>query len=273
MLVFPNAKINLGLEVLRFREDGYHDIDTVMVPVGIRDALEFVPSKGKQDTYHYTGLPIPTSQHGNTVGNALSLLRQVAEIPPLDIYLHKTIPMGAGMGGGSADGAFMLKALDTHYQLHLGTEVLEGYAARIGSDCPFFIRNTPARATGRGELLAPINLALTAYHILLVYPEIHISTADAYREIKPAQPSHLPSEVVCNMPISEWKHLLLNRFEKFAFENYPLIESLRDSMYENGALYAAMTGSGSAIYGIFEMEDHQRAVKIASGLSYHEAPF
>jgi 4-diphosphocytidyl-2-C-methyl-D-erythritol kinase len=268
MLVFPNAKINLGLEVLGRRPDGFHDIDTVMVPVGVRDALEFVPCAGPEDVWHMSGLPIPAGGAANTVSRALELVRETVQVPPLHIYLHKAIPMGAGMGGGSADGAFMLQALYASFGKSPPVEVLEAQAARIGSDCPFFVRNVAARATGRGEVLEPVALNLSGYHVLLVYPGVHISTAQAYAAMRPEAAVVSPEEVVCTRPIHDWRYLLRNRFEEYAFGAFRQIEELRDRLYAGGALYAAMTGSGSAVYGIFDAMDKRLAGELAGGFSW-----
>ncbi len=272
MLVFPNAKINLGLEVLCRRSDGYHDIDTVMIPVPVRDALEFVASANGVDNYHYSGLSIPQGAAANTIQKALELMRSDFEIPALDIYLHKAIPMGAGMGGGSADGAFMLLALNNHFGLHIDVPMLEGYASQIGSDCTFFIQNIPTRATGRGEILEQLDLNLNGHHLLLVYLGLHISTGQAYAKIMPEIPEFFPAQVVQTLPLAEWRKYLRNRFESYAFETFPAIKNLRDSMYAQGALYAAMTGSGSAVYGIFTDSDAARAAAIAAGFRFREMP-
>jgi 4-diphosphocytidyl-2-C-methyl-D-erythritol kinase len=270
MLVFPNAKVNLGLEVLRRRDDGYHDIDTVMIPVPLRDALEFVPAAGAVDQYYYSGIPIPEGASANTVQKALELLRADFAIPPLDIYLHKAIPTGAGMGGGSADGAFMLAALNSNFNLGIDMSSLEGYASGIGSDCAFFIQNAPARATGRGEILEKINLNLSGYFLLVVYPGLHISTAQAYAKMVSVVPEYSPADIVLSKPIEQWRNYLINRFETYAFENFPAIARLRDAMYGSGALYAAMTGSGSAVFGIFGDSSMERSADIAGICSFRE---
>ncbi len=241
----------MGLHVVRRRLDGYHDIDTVMVPLkGLTDALEFVPSQSV-DRLHITGLPIPGSSQGNICCKAVELLRTLADIPPQEIHLHKVIPMGAGMGGGSADGAFLLKALAESYEMGLSPKKLESLASELGSDCAFFIKNEPARATGRGELLEPLRLAIEGRHVVVVYPGIHISTPEAYGAITPKERATDFVESLISRPVEEWRNFLENDFEAYAFSKYPQLAAIKEMLYTSGAAYAAMSGSGSAIFGIF----------------------
>jgi 4-diphosphocytidyl-2-C-methyl-D-erythritol kinase len=250
MLVFPNAKINIGLYVIGKRNDGFHDISSVFYPIRLSDALEFVPGKGK-DVYHYSGFPIPGDPADNLCARALALVRESHEIPPLDVYLHKAIPMGAGLGGGSSDAAFLLKALNDHFKLGYSSAEMKILSAKLGSDCAFFIENGPAFAEGRGELLSPVQLDLSGYHIVVVGPGVHISTQEAYKHVNVGPISFHSVDSLTSRPISEWKGNVYNAFEKYAFEKYPQIKSIRDGLYEMGAAYASMTGSGSAVYGIF----------------------
>ncbi|MCZ4409337.1 4-(cytidine 5'-diphospho)-2-C-methyl-D-erythritol kinase [Cryomorphaceae bacterium 1068] len=252
MVLFPNAKINFGLEILRKREDGFHDIDSVFYPIPLSDALEVVPdSQSGKDQWHYSGLSIPGSSSDNLCTRALSLLRERIEIPNLSTFLHKAIPMGAGLGGGSADGSFFIRGLNELFELALSDEEMEGMALSLGSDCPFFIKNLPARAQGRGEILNLVELHLQGKHLVLICPDIHVSTKEAYSVIKPDDSHESPADIV-SKPIEQWRGNLRNRFEEYAFEKYPRLAEINEKLYNAGALYASMTGSGSAIYGIFE---------------------
>lgn len=262
MVVFPNAKINLGLEILRKRPDGFHDIDSVFYPVPLCDALEVVElSDARRDRWNYSGLNIPGSEAENLCAIAMNLLRERKEIPSLDIFLHKAIPMGAGLGGGSADGSFFLKCIDELFQLGLGQDELKGMALKLGSDCPFFIDNLPARAQGRGEALTPIDVDLMGKHLMLVCPDIHVSTKEAYGIIRPDDSQESPTEIVTK-PVDQWRGQLRNRFEEFAFEQDPKLAEVKRDLYEEGALYASMSGSGSAIYGIFDEETDESRFSI-----------
>lgn len=258
MLIFPNAKINLGLHILRKRQDNYHDIHTVMVPVrNLSDALEFVPASGK-DQFHMSGLVVPGESSENICIKALALLRESFEIPPLRIYLHKHIPMGAGLGGGSADGAFFLTALNDHFKLGLKTAELENFAARLGSDCAFFIRNEPAISEGRGEVLRPIGLNLSGKALILVHLGLHISTAKAYANMQPEAGRPSLAAALAQEPMNHWKQLITNDFEAYAFQKFPVLKQVKEMLYKQGAEFAAMTGSGSAVYGIFEADVLER---------------
>ncbi len=250
MLCFPNCKINIGLYITHKRADGYHDIETVFLPVQLRDILEIVPAE--KDQMHMSGLTVAGSFSDNLVWKALQLLRASYpdKIPAIDIYLHKVIPMGAGLGGGSADGAFMLQLLNNYFKLQLSNEQLAQYALQLGSDCPFFIYNTPQLASGRGEKLKPIALDLSAYSLQLICPEVHVSTAQAFSMIKPqAAPIDLSS--LSSTPVEQWKEKVSNDFELPVFEKHPALSEIKNQLYNQGAVYASMSGSGSALYGIF----------------------
>lgn len=252
MVLFPNAKINLGLEILRKREDGFHDIDSVFYPIPFFDALEVVVgSQLNRDEWHYSGLPIPGSDADNLCVKALNLLRERKEIPKLNSFLHKSIPMGAGLGGGSADASFYLKGLNDMFELDLNPKELEEMALSLGSDCPFFINNVPAHAQGRGQLLGPIDLNLKGKHLILICPDIHVSTGGAYSTIAPDETGTSPAELV-KKPIEEWRDSLRNRFEEYAFNEHPLLAEIKQELYKRGALYASMSGSGAAMYGVFK---------------------
>jgi 4-diphosphocytidyl-2-C-methyl-D-erythritol kinase len=251
MVLFPNAKINFGLEILRKRDDGFHDIDSVFYPIPLLDALELVTdSQSGKDQWHYSGLSIPGSSRDNLCTRALDLLRERKEIPNLSTFLHKAIPMGAGLGGGSADASFFIKGLNDLFGLQLNDEEMEGMALSLGSDCPFFIKNLPARAQGRGEILNPVELDLEGKHLVLICPDIHVSTKEAYSVIKPDDSYESPADIV-RKPIEQWRGNLRNRFEEYAFKVHPQLAGIKEKLYNTGALYASMSGSGSAIYGVF----------------------
>ncbi|MGM0582278.1 MAG: 4-(cytidine 5'-diphospho)-2-C-methyl-D-erythritol kinase [Bacteroidota bacterium] len=250
MLTFPNAKINLGLNITSKREDGYHDIESCFYPIPQKDALEIIPAK--KPSFETTGLKIPGHSNDNLVLKAYELLKTDFNLSPVDIILHKNIPMGAGMGGGSADGAVMLTLLNEYYNLEISTKKLEEYALQLGSDCPFFIENKPKLVSGRGEIFENTKLNLSGHYLALVYPGIHISTAEAYSGIKPQKPEISIKEIIEKHPIEDWKGLLKNDFEKGVFEKYPQLSKIKNKFYNDGAVYASMTGSGSAIFGLFK---------------------
>ena len=250
MITFPNAKINLGLHITKKRNDGFHDIETCMYPIPVYDALEMIIDK-KSTSFESTGIPIPGKPSDNLILKAFNLLKKdFPALPNLAIHLHKHIPMGAGLGGGSADAAYALKLMNNLFDLILDDFFLEEYAAKLGSDCAFFIENTPKIATGRGEILAPINLDLKGMHLVLVNPGIHIGTKEAYAGVKPSTPPVKLEEVLNDK--SRWKEELVNDFESSIFPNHPELAAIKQSMYEGGAFYAAMSGSGSSVFGLFE---------------------
>ncbi len=251
MLRFPNCKINLGLYVTARRPDGYHDLETVFYPVQVQDSLEIIPAE--QAALHVSGLLVAGNREDNLVWKAYMLLQKAfpASVPPLDIYINKTIPMGAGIGGGSADGAFMLQLVNDHCQLGLDKPTLAQMALQLGSDCPFFIYNTPIHATGRGEHLQPVELSLKGYNIQLICPKVHVSTAAAFKMITP-KPASFDLTQLRTLPIAEWKNRISNEFEAPVFAQHPVLANIKQQLYDGGALYASMSGSGSAVYGIFE---------------------
>ncbi|MGV3766075.1 MAG: 4-(cytidine 5'-diphospho)-2-C-methyl-D-erythritol kinase [Chitinophagaceae bacterium] len=253
MIVFPNGKINLGLHITGKRPDGYHNLETVFFPVPIKDALEILPLKnGTEDVFTLTGLPVEGDASGNLCLKAIRLMRMHhPSIPLLQMHLHKVIPMGAGLGGGSADGAFTLSLLNKLFKTGLTAGQLKAYALQLGSDCPFFIDNTPSYATGRGEILQHVPLDLSAYTLVLVNPGIHVSTAMAFAGITPA-PAPLSLQEIIEKPVAAWKDLLHNDFERSVFEKFPEIAGVKEQMYHSGAVYAAMSGTGSTVFGLFE---------------------
>ncbi len=249
MITFPNAKINLGLNIVSKREDGYHNIESCFYPIPWYDCLEVV--EAASFAFQSYGLEIPGDSDTNLCVKAYELIRQNHDIPPVEIHLLKNIPMGAGLGGGSADGAFTLIMLNDLFELKLSELELEMYALELGSDCPFFIKNRPAIAKGRGELLDLIKLDLSGYHLAIHNPGIHVSTKEAYSGVSPKVPERSIPNLI-QEPISEWKKKLKNDFEASIFPNHPKIEHLKQAMYDAGAIYASMTGSGSTVFGIFE---------------------
>lgn len=249
MIAFPNCKINLGLNIIRKRADGFHDIESVFYPLPLNDVIEVI--KSTEFNFTATGLPVNGNTEDNLCLRAYRLLQQdFPDLPPVLMHLHKVIPMGAGLGGGSANAAFMLKLLNDKFHLKLSTEKLLDYSLRLGSDCPFFIVNKPALARGRGELLQTINLGLSDYSILLVDPKIHINTAWAFAQL--GEPiSRKPLMEVISQPVENWKNELVNDFEIPVIKHHPALGEIKNRLYEAGAIYAAMSGSGSCFFGIF----------------------
>jgi 4-diphosphocytidyl-2-C-methyl-D-erythritol kinase len=270
MISFPNAKINLGLHVVSKRPDGYHNIETVFYPINLCDALEIVPVEGKT-IFTLSGLPIDGNSDNNLVMKAFNLLKCDYDLPETAIYLHKNIPFGAGLGGGSSDAAEMLKLLNAFAGLNLSIEQLEKYAAQIGADCPFFIRNKPVFAQGTGNDFTPINLSLQGYYLVLVKPDIPVSTKAAYARIDPKQPDYPLLETI-QRPVNEWKTRLTNDFETGVFEQYPEIEAIKRKLYTLGAIYASMSGSGSSVFGIFEKPENLEN-EFPSGTRTYGFPF
>ena len=250
MITFPNAKINLGLNIVEKRADGYHNLETVFYPIPVEDALEIHLSKDNVVKLYQSGTAIEGHLEDNLVVKAFRLLQTEYNLPAVDIYLHKNIPSGAGLGGGSADAAFMLKLLNTRFELGLDTPALEAHAATLGADCAFFIANKPTFAEGIGNLFSPIQVSLSGYQLLLVKLPIFVSTREAFALIKPHRPAHSLREVVA-MPINQWREYLVNDFEESVFAQHPAIAELKASLYDMGAVYAAMSGSGSSVFALF----------------------
>ena len=258
MVCFPNAKINIGLKIVAKRTDGFHDIETVFYPIQLSDVLEFIPSKDMETTVNTTGIELNIPSDENICYKAYQLLAKEYELPSLEVHLHKIIPSGAGLGGGSADAAFFLKELNEFYKIDLTDEQLENLAAQIGSDCAFFIKNRSVFAHGRGEQFQQIGLDLSNYFIYLVKPEVFVSTADAYAGVTPSVPEKSLKELI-NAPIENWKDIVFNDFESSIFKKFPVLKEVKEELYFQGAIYAAMSGSGSTIYGIFEKEPVENA--------------
>lgn len=257
MILFPNAKINLGLNIIRKRADGYHDLETFFCPVNLYDALEVIPQNPqllseREVIFSQSGIIIDGNQEENICVKAWHLLKKDFPIlPRVCMHLHKVIPTGAGLGGGSADGAFTLRILNSLFDLQIDDEKLARYALQLGSDCPFFIINKPCFAQGQGERLEHIDIDLSGYEILLVHPGIHISTPKAFAGIKPGIPENSIYDII-KQPVSSWRSELMNDFESAIFPQYPAINEIKNQLYTQGAIYASMTGSGSSVYGLFE---------------------
>ncbi|MCO6499512.1 MAG: 4-(cytidine 5'-diphospho)-2-C-methyl-D-erythritol kinase [Vicingus serpentipes] len=252
MIVFPNAKINIGLHIVEKRSDGFHNLESIFYPVtSLYDVLEVVKSSGNELEFTSSGIDIPGDDTNNLCVQAYTLLKKDYDLPLVKIHLHKVIPIGAGLGGGSADAAFMLKALNELFELQLSDNVLMGYARQLGSDCAFFIKNKSAYTYHKGDELETIDLDLSDYDIRVEYPNIHIGTAEAYAGVTP-KPSVVNLKEIIQQPVTSWKGIVENDFEQSIFPRYPKIEALKKKMYEEGALYASMTGSGSAVFGIFK---------------------
>ena len=253
MICFPNAKINLGLNILSKRADGYHELETLFYPIGLKDGLEFIENKLNGIYFTSSGIPLDISTEGNIVVKAYRLLAADFTLPGLDIHLHKVIPFGAGLGGGSSDAAFLLKGLNNHFELGLTIEQLRGYALKLGADCSFFIENRPAFARGIGERLQTTDFSLKGYFLLLVKPPLGVGTREAYSGITPATPEIRLSEAI-TLPAEKWQESIVNDFEASILPLFPGIAEIKTKLLESGAVYAAMSGSGSSVFGLFKGE-------------------
>jgi 4-diphosphocytidyl-2-C-methyl-D-erythritol kinase len=252
MIFFPNAKINIGLRIIGKRSDGYHNIETIFYPVGLSDALEYIISdnQDESDQLILTGINTGGTPENNLVIKSIRKLREIKPFPYLKVHLHKAIPVGAGLGGGSSDAACMLKVLNRHLSLGIDKQVIRSVALELGSDCPFFVDCVPSHASGRGEILTPVNQVLTGYYMVIANPGVGISTSEAYQNCVAEMPDE--SLVKCfELPVNEWKGRLVNDFEDFAFRKRPVIGELKDEFYRAGAIFSLMSGSGSSVYGIF----------------------
>lgn len=251
MICFPHSKINLGLNILQKRADGYHDLETVFYPVPLCDILEILPSE--QFAFKQSGLTVEGNENDNLCIKAFKLLQEKFNIDNVYIHLHKQIPMGAGMGGGSSDAAYVIRMCNDLFSLGMTTEEMQSYAAELGSDCAYFINDTPMYGKGRGEILSPLNINLNGYYLKIVNPGIHISTAEAFKGVhKDANRLSLAERI--SQPIYNWKGLIENDFEVHLFNKYPELEKIKSTFYKEGAVYAALSGSGSTLYAIYPKE-------------------
>lgn len=255
MILFPNAKINLGLQIVGKLSDGFHQINTILYPIPLEDILEIIPSNEVQ--FSSTGIEIPKSENGNLCLQAYHLLKQDFEIKPVHIHLHKVIPIGAGLGGGSADASYTLMGLNEMFKLNLSADELKNYARKLGSDCAFFIDNIPAYAIEKGDELTPIDLSLKDKYMIMVYPSIHISTAEAYANV---QIQRANCDLKNINEFQDWKSTVINDFEAPIFKKHTVLQRIKNGLLEQGAFYAAMSGSGSTIFGIF---DHEPSIKLS----------
>jgi len=249
MIQFPNCKINLGLSILANRADGYHELETVFYPIAVSDALEILPAADL--TMTQSGIAVPGDPAQNLCLKAYHLLKNdFPQLPAVQMHLHKNIPMGAGLGGGSSDGAAALSMLNDLFQLQLSTTQLIQYAAQLGSDCPFFILNEASHATGRGEVMQPMPINLSNFTMALIHPNIPISTGWAFQQITPAIKEKTIASII-QQPIATWKNELINDFEKPVFEAHTSLALIKHNLYEQGAIYASLSGSGSSLFGLF----------------------
>jgi 4-diphosphocytidyl-2-C-methyl-D-erythritol kinase len=255
MLTFPNAKINIGLNIVEKREDGFHNIESVFYPIGLNDVLEVIENTeagAERITFTSSGIEIPGDARDNLCCFAYHLIAADYPLPNVKVHLHKHIPIGAGLGGGSADAAFFIRLLNEKFELGISWGEMHHYARQLGSDCSFFISNKPAFAEERGDQYESILLDLSNYHIVLVYPGIHINTAKAYSGVKPKKPVRSLEEDIQNLPLAQWKDQIHNDFEDSIFPQFPEIKNIKNKLYSKGAVYASMSGSGSSVYGVFE---------------------
>ncbi|MBX0292204.1 4-(cytidine 5'-diphospho)-2-C-methyl-D-erythritol kinase [Hymenobacter sp. HSC-4F20] len=248
MLVFPNAKLNLGLYITGQRPDGFRNLESVFIPLPWTDALEVLPAA--ETTLGLSGIPIPGEPTTNLCLRAYQLLKADFNLPPVHLHLHKVVPIGAGLGGGSGDAAFALRALHDLFQLGLPPETLQSYARRLGADCAFFIRNQPVFAYEKGDVFEDISLDLTGTACKVIYPGLHISTAEAYSRVQPRTPRH-DLRTALAQPLESWRHTVSNDFEEALTPHYPVLGEIKQALYAAGAAYASLSGSGSAVYGLF----------------------
>jgi 4-diphosphocytidyl-2-C-methyl-D-erythritol kinase len=271
MIIFPKAKINIGLRITNRRDDGYHDIETVFYPIRLSDALEFVVQEENpgKDSLTVTGLNTGCEPENNLVLKAAAKLREHYSFPGLRLHLHKAITVSAGLGGGSSDAVSFLLMANRFFSLSMDDHKLEEIALGLGSDCPFFISGTPAFANGRGEITTPIAPVLAGYYLCLLNPGFGINTREAYLNCTPAKPSSSLNDLIVK-PVASWRGEILNDFESFAFSRYPLLEEIKEELYINGALFSLMSGSGSSVYGIFpgkvNLPDKLRRMVIYEGI-------
>ncbi len=265
MIAFPNAKINIGLNITGRRPDGYHNLETVLYPVKIYDALEIITAD--KVSFNASGTNIPGRVADNLCLKGYELLKKDFPLPAVNIHLHKHIPIGAGLGGGSADAAFCIKLLNQKFTLGLTGNQMRTYARQLGADCAFFIEAQPVYAFNKGDEFEQIQLNLSAYDIALVMPPVYVSTAEAYRGVKPRPSATLLKETV-KLPITSWKQFIINDFEETIFKNYPLIKDVKAALYEEGALYASMSGSGASVFGIFDYKPNLTVLEKTNQVFY-----
>ncbi len=251
MYTYPQAKINLGLYVVERRPDGYHNLQTAFYPVPLTDTLQVVPSKTASWSLQTVGTPVEGRAEDNLVVRVYLQMREEFHLPPVDIYLDKHIPCGAGLGGGSSDAAEMMKRLNELFRLHLSDDALEQRLAMFGADCPFFVRRRPVLAEGIGDVFSPLTVSLKGWTIALVKPPVHVSTREAYADVSPRSP-HVPLHEALRHPVEQWRRLVFNDFEPSVFARHPEIAAVKDTLYDMGAQFALMTGSGATVFALFK---------------------
>lgn len=266
MLAFANAKINLGLQVTEKRSDGYHNLDTVFYPVKINDVIEV--NDAAVTSFVSSGIEIPGDSSDNLCLKAFNLLRKEFDLPPQQITLLKNIPIGAGLGGGSSDAATLVKLVNQKFALGLSELQMEQYVRPLGADCAFFIGNKPVYAQGKGDEFTFVDVNLSAYEIVVVNPNIHVSTADAYSGIIPSVPAASVKDLI-HLPVEQWKATIFNDFERSVFQKFPRIKELKDTLYDQGAVFALMSGSGSSVFGIFKNKVKLQELKNDCQLFYN----
>lgn len=253
MLVFPNCKINLGLCVVEKRKDGKHNLETVFYPIPLRDTLEVKPLTHSNESFELitAGSRIEGDPAHNLVVKIYLALQEEFDLPPVSIYLDKHIPMGAGLGGGSSDAAYMMRVLNEQFHLGLSPEDMEQRIAVFGADCPFFIQERPCFATGIGDKMTPLSLSLKSWHIALIKPQESVATKEAYANIIPKAPA-MDLRTALQLPVEEWKGKVVNDFEEVVFKIYPQVQAIKETLYDMGAAFALMSGSGSTVFGLFK---------------------
>lgn len=248
MIIFPNAKINIGLNIIDRRTDGYHNLETVFYPVRVYDVLEIV--EANKLSFESSGMGIPGRVEDNLCVKGYHLIKNDFDIPPVAIHLYKNIPIGAGLGGGSADAAYFIKLINQTFGLLLTDDEMINYARKLGADCAFFIKNEPVFACGKGDQFKPVNIDLSEYIIVLVMPQAHVSTGEAYRGVRPKAVNSSLQQLI-DLPIAKWKQYIKNDFEDSVFKNHPVIRGVKAALYNAGAIYASMSGSGACVFGVF----------------------
>ena len=252
MIAFSNCKVNIGLNILKKRKDGFHDIETLFYPINfVEDIIEIVENSSDKDTYHFSGKKIDSDLEKNLCFLTVQKMREKHSFPNIDLYLHKNVPMGAGLGGGSANVGTIIKLIDKNFDLNIPQKEQIEIASKLGSDTAFFIINKAALGEGRGDVLSTIDFSLSSYEMLIIHPEVHVSTAQAYANVKP-KPANFSLKNIKELDIKEWKNHLKNDFEESIFKIHPQLGEIKSYLYDEGAIYAQMSGSGSAVYGIFE---------------------
>lgn len=266
MINFPNAKINIGLNIIARRPDGYHNLETIFYPIKINDVLEVI--KSDELTFEASGLGIPGKVEDNLCIKAYHLMKQDHDLSPVNIHLHKHIPIGAGLGGGSADAGYFIRLINQAFDLRLSTGDMRHYARSLGADCAFFIESVPVFAFDKGDQFEDVELDLSKYYLALVMPPTHVSTAEAYRGVKPAPVTRSLKDLI-KLPVAEWRNHIKNDFEEHIFKAHPQIRGVKAALYQSGAVYASMSGSGASVFGIFDKKPDLRFMEEENQVFYN----